>query len=146
MAILNRLDLYLTKRQYFNVHFLSMCHNDADFVNGDDVWIEHHDYYVSTKRNIFIKLHDIDQYFTLSSRHWVKMIQKDYGLDKTGFIDYKTYCTIMKIYDDTAISKDKFDDSLSCCSKRILRKNMHRWYMKVTLEHKNGIGIFKYHK
>lgn len=74
------------------------------------------------------------------------MIQKDYCLDKTGFIDYKTYCTIMKIYDDTAISKDKFYDSLSCCSKRILRKNMHRWYMKVTLEHKNGIDIFKYHK
>ena len=144
MAILKRLDLYLTKKKYFNIHYLSTHHNDADFVDGDEVYIERHKYYISTKYNIFIKLHDIDQYFTLSPKHWVKMIQKDYGIDRTGYIDYKTYCTIMEIYGDKAVSRDKFFDSVNCCSERLLRKNMHKWYMKVTSDHKNGIDIFKY--
>lgn len=96
-------------------------------------------YFVNEFGNEFRRLYFDYQYLTLSSKHWLKMIQKDFGLGIDGEIDFYTYNAIMHIYEygDTLSIQDYYQ-SFGFIREKDLRKYMHKYYMKQTL--KNGIN------
>ncbi len=96
-------------------------------------------YFVNEMHGEFRRMYYPQQYLTLSSKHWLKMIQKDFGLEIDGEMDFYTYNAIMHIYEygDTLNTQDYYQ-SFGFIREKDLRKSMHRYYMKQTL--KNGIN------
>lgn len=90
-------------------------------------------YFINEMHCEFRRIYYPQQYLTISSKHWVEMIQKDYGLEVTGEIDFYTYNAIMRAYEDDTLEVDEYYRSLGFVRQKDLRKNMHKYYMKKTL-------------
>ena len=90
-------------------------------------------FFVNIMRGEFRRLNYPQQYLTLFSEHWIKMIQKDYGMEITGEMDYYTYNAIMHIYGDEVLEIDEYDGSMEFIQEKDLRTKMHKFYMKETL-------------
>lgn len=92
------------------------------------------DYYIDIIHGEFRRIDYPQQYLTLSSKRWVKMIQKDYGLTVTGEIDFYTYNAIMSVYGDDKLEAEELYQSFMVIRASGVRKAMHKYYMKQTLE------------
>lgn len=90
-------------------------------------------FFVYIMRGEFRRLNYPQQYLTLFSKHWIKMIQKDYGMEITGEMDYYTYNAIMHVYGDEVLEIDEYDGSMEFIQEKDLRTKMHKFYMKETL-------------
>ena len=90
-------------------------------------------FFVNIMRGEFRRLNYPQQYLTLFSKHWIKMIQKDYGMEITGEMDYYTYNAIMHVYGDEVLEIDEYDGSMEFIQEKDLRTKMHKFYMKETL-------------
>lgn len=90
-------------------------------------------YFVNEMHGEFRRLYYPQQYLTLFSKHWIKMIQKDYGMKITGEMDFYTYNAIMHVYGDEVLEINEYFRSLGSIQEKDLRIKMHEYYMKETL-------------
>lgn len=133
-----RIGFLLDSRKYFTD---DICKKGLD-VDGDIFNIYHKNrygkmisktFFVNIMHGEFRRLNYPQQYLTLFSKHWIKMIQKDYGIEITGEMDFYTYNAIMHVYGDEVLEIDEYYRSLGFIQEKDLRTKMHKYYMKETL-------------
>lgn len=90
-------------------------------------------FFVNIMRGEFRRLNYPQQYLTLFSKHWIKMIQKDYGMEITGEMDFYAYNAIMHVYGYEVLEINEYYRSLGFIQEKDLRTKMHKYYMKETL-------------
>lgn len=134
-----RLGFLLDRKKYFTDDNLFRIGVDVD---GDIFNIHHRNrhgeivsktFFVNIMHGEFRRLKYPQQYLTLSSKHWLKMIQKDYGIEITGEMNYYTYNAIIHIYGGETLKIEEYYRSLGFIREKDLRKKMHKYYMEETL-------------
>lgn len=134
-----RIGFLLDSRKYFTDD--TLCKKELD-VDGDIFNIYYKNrygkmisktFFVNIMHGEFRRLNYPQQYLTLFSKHWIKMIQKDYGIEITGEMDFYTYNAIMHVYGDEVLEIDEYYRSLGFVQEKDLRIKMHKYYMKETL-------------
>lgn len=132
MCNIFRLGFLLDKKKLFNTETMVKMGLDID---GDIMHYKSKMYYVNKLHGEFRRLKYPQQYLTLSSKRWVKMIQKDYGQPVSGELKFYTYNAIMSAYGYDILNADEYFKSLAVIGEKDLRKSMHRYYMKKTLSY-----------
>lgn len=135
-----RLGVLLDRKKLYNIDTMAKLGLDVD---GDILYYKNKVYFVNELHSEFRRLYYPQQYLTLSSKHWVKMIQKDFGQEITGEMNFYTYNAIMTAYGEDTLSLDEYFRSLGVIREKDLRKSMHKYYMKATLYRREGINNSK---